>query len=121
MRALRPSLFPLLLALAACAAATPARYGLRTINDESLPTAFLDTEIIAADIQLNGDGTCRITSTERGESGVVTTGNDEDCTWTANGTAITVTDSNGPLTGSVADDKLTLITQDGVVFVLVQR
>ena len=41
--------------------------------------------------------------------------------WAANGTAITVTDSNGPLTGSVADDKLTLITQDGVVFVLVQR
>ena len=120
MKALRRPLFTLLIALAACATATPGRYGLQTINDEPLPTRFLDSEIMAAEIQLNDDGTCLITSTERSESGVVTTGSDENCTWTSNGAAITVTDSNGPLTGSVADDRLTLTTQ-GVVFVLVQR
>ena len=76
---------------------------------------------MAADIQLNDDGTCRITSTERSENGVAATGSDENCTWTSNGTAITVTDSNGPLTGSVADDRLTLTTQDGAVFVLARR
>jgi hypothetical protein len=75
---------------------------------------------MAGDIQLNDDGTCRITSTERSESGVVTTGSDEGCTWTSEGAVITVTDSNGPLTGSVADDELTLATQ-GVVFVLTRR
>ena len=80
----------------------------------------MDTEIMAADIQLNDDGTCFITSTERSESGVVTTGSDESCTWTSNGAALTVTDSNGLLTGSVADDTMTLTTQ-GVVFVLVRR
>ena len=96
------------------------RYGLQTINGEPLPSRFLDSEIVAADIQLNDDGTCLITSTERNESGVLTTGSDEGCTWTSEGTAITVTDSNGPLTGSVDDDRLTLNMQ-GAVFVLARR
>jgi hypothetical protein len=75
---------------------------------------------VAADIPLNDDGTCLITSTERNESGVLTTGSDEGCTWTSEGTAITVTDSNGPLTGSVDDDRLTLNMQ-GAVFVLARH
>ncbi len=61
------------------------RYGLQTINGEPLPSRFLDSEIVAADIQLNDDGTCLITSTERNESGVLTTGSDEGCTWTSGG------------------------------------
>jgi len=75
---------------------------------------------MAADTQLNDDGACRITSTERSGSGVVTTGSDEGCTWTSEGAAITVTDLNGPLTGSVADGRLTLNMQ-GAVFVLARR
>ena len=120
MSRLRVFLFPLVLVFAACATAIPGRYGLQTINDEPLPVVFLDEEITAVDVQLNEDGTCRITSTQRTESGVATTDTDEDCTWTANGTAITVTDSNGPITGSVADGTMTL-ADEGVVFVLLRR
>ena len=120
MKALRPPLFTLLLGLAACATPIAGRYGLETINGDALPARFFDTEVMAAEIQLNDDGTCLITSTERSESGVVTTGNDEGCTWTSDGAAITVTDSNGPLTGSLDNDRLTLATQ-GVVFSLARR
>jgi len=63
---------------------------------------------MAASLRLNDDGTCRFTVTT--ESGVDTIDAEESCTWTADGTAVTVLtgSDDGTATGTFADGTLIL-------------
>ena len=114
------SLTLLLLALASCATAIPGHYTLQTYHDEPPPVEVEGSEMTAVDLQLNDDGTCRVTATT--ESGTVTIDTEEGCSWSASGTVITiVTESdNSSATDSLIDSKLT-VTGNGDVFVLVKR
>ena len=124
MSRLRLSLCLLLLVLAGCATTISGRYSLQTVNAEPLPLRFFDgEEVTAAYLQLNNDETCRLIWWSRTAGGSVTEESDEDCTWNAIGTAVTVTVPAGdPSTGSVVDDELTLTDLDeGDVLVFVKR
>ncbi len=112
MSRLRLSLFPLLPLLAACATGLSGRYDLQTINDETLPV----WPFTALDLELNEDGTCRMTD------GRDTPETEIDCTWTAEGTTITfLADDGETATATVANNTLTLTDNEGIVFVFVRR
>ena len=115
MSRLRLSLFPLLPLLAACATGLSGRYDLQTINDETFPV----WPLTALDVELNEDGTCRISGYTDDPDTPVT---DDDCTWTAEGTTITfLRDDGETLTGAVANGTMTFTDSEGRVFVFVRR
>ena len=69
----------------------------------------------AVDLQLNDDGTCSVAVTTDGVA------DEESCSWTASGTAVTVFSSDGGIaTGSISNGTLTLTDDDGEVFVFVK-
>ena len=121
MSRLRLSLCPLLLVLAACATAISGQYDLQSISGEPLPIlVFDDVAMTAATLQLNDDGTCRIT---------VITDDDIDvfdaeggCSWTVSGGIVTVlSESDGVVTGTLNNGTMTLTDENDDVLVFVRR
>jgi hypothetical protein len=120
VRDLRPLLFPLLGILAACANAIPGHYTLQTYNDEPPPFEIDGSEMMAIDLELNDDGTCRVTAATEGT--IVTIDTEEGCSWSVSGGIVTVLSAsdNMSATGSLIDGTLTL-TGNRDIYVLVKR
>ena len=99
-------------------------YTLRTFNGGELP-AFLGgietsfVEVTAGSITLNEDLTCRVSFTvRRTEDGIATTETSGGvCTYTLDSGSITLTTSDGPLSGLISGSTITIIQFDVGVFV----
>ena len=120
MSRLRLTLCPLLLVLAACATAMSGQYDLQSMNGEPLPF----DEVTAVTLQLNDDGTCRVTVTT--DDGIDVPDAEDSCSWTVSGGIVTVlTESDGEtVTGPLNNGTMTLTADffgDEVVAVFVRR
>lgn len=114
-----PSLWPLLLALSACGTPIPGSYTLETYNGEPSPFEVGGAQMTSIDLQLNADGTCVLTATTDGSE--VTLDTEEGCSWSAEGTEISVATvfESSSVTGTVIDGTMTLGSSDA--YVLVKR
>ena len=121
MSRLRLSLCPLLLVLAACATAISGQYDLQSISGEPLPIVVFDAAMTAATLQLNDDGTCRITVITDDDIDVFDA--EDGCSWTVSGGIVTVlTESDGEvLTGTLNNGTMTLTDENDDVLVFVRR
>ena len=103
-------------------------YTLQSIDGDPLPWVIFQVgadkeEVTAGNVILNADLSCPTTSTTRKtESGNVTTDTvTDECTYTINGGAITLTYpfvGGFTLSGSIVGSTLTITTQEGVVLIL---
>ncbi len=124
----RRSLFPLLLVIAAACGSdatapednpdpiTVDVYTLQSVDGDPLPFlvpqgAPAIVEVTAGSATLRSDGTCTLSETSRidFQGNVTTDVNDLSCTWTASGSAITLTMSDQTFTGSLVDSTLTVM------------
>ena len=123
MSRLRLSLCPLLLVLAACATAISGQYDLQSISGEPLPIlVFDDVAMTAATLQLNDDGTCRITVIT--DDDIYVSDAEDGCSWNVSGGIVTVlTESDGEVvvTGTLNNGTMTLTDENDDVLVFVRR
>ena len=125
------SLFPLLLVIvSACGSDATAPednpdpitvdvYTLQSVDGDPLPFLIPQgapaiVEVTAGSATLSSDGTCSLSETSRidFQGNVTTDVNNQSCTWTESGSAITLTFSDHTFTGSLVDSTLTVMQGD---------
>ena len=126
VRGMASALFLVIAAACASDATAPEetvseeRYVLQSVDGSPLPFAVslppgpVSVEVTAGSVRVISTGTCSVSDTARIDNqGTVTTEVDiQSCTWTASGSAISLTFSDHAFTGTVVGTTLTLIQGD---------